>query len=232
MFFRSQKTTDESWLSVSDLMAGLMMIFLFIAIIYIRPVQKQQEKIREVVVAWSEAELSIIEALRREFESDLPTWDAELDPDNLVIRFNSPEVLFSSGSSNIRPRFKKILDDFFPRYVEVLSQFEPHIEEIRIEGHTSSDWQGINDPKKAYYNNMALSQSRTRAVLEYSLEMEFLPHESDWLRSVLTANGLSSSQPVLSSGIEDRDKSRRVEFRVRTNAKQQIVKVLETLDED
>jgi len=59
---------SDSWISISDMMAGLMVIFLFIAITYIRPVQEQQSKIREIAVAFNESELSILNDLRSEFE--------------------------------------------------------------------------------------------------------------------------------------------------------------------
>ena len=54
IFGASRKDEDSDWLSVSDLMAGLMVIFLFIAIIFIRPLteqkiilEQQQERITE-----------------------------------------------------------------------------------------------------------------------------------------------------------------------------------------
>jgi hypothetical protein len=44
-----------------------------------------------------------------------------------------------------------------------------------------------------------------------------------WLKGLVTANGLSSSHLILTkSGDEDKDLSRRVEFRVRTNAEKQL----------
>lgn len=46
--------------------------------------------------------------------------------------------------------------------------------------------------------------------------------------SLLTANGLSSSRIILDEfGAEDPDLSRRVEFRVRTMARSEIVRILE-----
>ena len=56
----------------------------------------------------------------------------------------------------------------FPRYLNVLTQFRDSIDEVRIEGHTSSLWNHRSTPEEAYFNNMALSQGRTRAVLEYT----------------------------------------------------------------
>jgi hypothetical protein len=45
-------------------------------------------------------------------------WDAEILKDN-TIRFKSPEILFDTNSSKIKELFKNVLDDFFPRYLEI-----------------------------------------------------------------------------------------------------------------
>ena len=76
---------------------------------------------------------------------------------------------------------------------------------------------------------MALSQTRTRSVLEHVLRNTRISTEYKWVRDLITANGLSSSKPRLSGGIEDKEQSRRVEFRVKTKAKSEIVKILETV---
>ncbi len=208
-----------------------MVIFLFIAITYIRPILNTQSAIRQIVVTWQQSEVEIYIALRTEFEEDLPRWGAELDRETLSIRFKAPEILFDTAKSSLKPEFKLILSDFFPRYLRVLHGFQEAIDEIRIEGHTSSIWEGAATPNEAYFNNMGLSQARTRSVLEYGLQLPDVLPLKDWAREHLTANGLSSSRPILVGEVEDAGRSRRVEFRVRTNAKEQIVRVLETLDE-
>ncbi|WP_273281091.1 OmpA/MotB family protein [Pseudooceanicola atlanticus] len=244
----SSREEDIDWLSVSDLMAGLMVIFLFIAIVFIRPIaeqnivleeqtelleeqkallQQQQGRITEIAVAWQETETSIYEALVTEFQNDLPRWNAEIERETLLVRFRAPEVLFAEGQSVLRARFQEILSDFFPRYVGVLSGFQQAIDEIRIEGHTSSDWNGAS-PAQAYYSNMELSQARTREVLSFVLSLPELSEDRPWVRSLLTANGLSSSRLIADEfGVEDAERSRRVEFRVRTTARSEIVRIIE-----
>ena len=229
LFGRSQSDEDEHWLSVSDLMAGLMVIFLFIAITYIRPIVEMRDQVREIVVTWNNSEIEIYKALKQEFQEDLPKWHAELDKKTLSVRFKSPDVLFAQSTAVLRPEFEKILEDFFPRYLIVLYRFKSNIAEVRIEGHTSSEWSTHTDPLEAYFRNMELSQARTRAVLEYCLNLGFMDLFKNWARKYITANGLSSSQLILRNGVEDVVRSRRVEFRVRTNAKEQIIKVLETV---
>lgn len=224
--------SEEHWISVSDLMSGLMVIFLFIAISYLRPVIEQREKIREIVVTYQATEASLIARLNDEFVNDLPRWQAELDRRNLAIRFLSPEVLFRPGSAELQPRFQQILSEFFPRYLRVLDEFRDGIEEIRIEGHTSTDWAGAASAEDAYFRNMELSQARTRQVLRFSMGLPDARDYRQWALLHVTANGLSSSQRiVLADGREDAERSRRVEFRVRTKAKDQIVRILETVEQ-
>lgn len=231
-----QKVQDESegegWISISDLMSGLMIIFLFIAILYIQPLQKIKLNVEEIVKTWSEGEAQIYSALEEEFSSDLDMWNAELDQENLVIRFKSPDVLFAVGSDQIRPDFASILSDFFPRYLQVLQPFvdENLIEEIRIEGHTSSDWGGVSS-SNAYYLNMKLSQDRTRSVLKYAMNLPKSKDKLSWARPLVTANGLSSSQPIMhDNGNEDSARSRRVDFRVRTTTQNKLNQIFEQFE--
>lgn len=227
----------ESWISISDLMAGLMVIFLFIAITYIRPLIAQKERaiadreqITSIAQQWKDIEIAIREALQKEFSEDFVRWNAELEDDTLTIRFNSPEVLFAQASAALDPEFEKILDDFFPRYISVLRPFSESIDEVRIEGHTSSDWNGASSPLEAYINNMELSQDRTRTVLSYCLNLLDADKLQGWARERITANGLSSSRVRRIGGIEDAARSRRVEFRVETNATERLGAILETIE--
>jgi len=61
---------------------------------------------------------------------------------------------------------------------------------------------------------MALSQLRTRSVLEYCLQLPSVSVHKEWLRQILSANGLSSGRVITNNGLENPESSRRVEFRV------------------
>ncbi|EGO9736039.1 OmpA family protein, partial [Escherichia coli] len=174
---------NEHWVSMSDLMAGLMMVFMFISIAYMHYVRIEKEKIKEVAVAYENAQLQLYNALDIEFAKDLQDWDAEIDKQTLEVRFKSPDVLFGLGSTELKPKFKLILDDFFPRYLKVLDNYQDHITEVRIEGHTSTDWTGTTNPDIAYFNNMALSQGRTRAVLQYVYDIKNIATHQQWVKS-------------------------------------------------
>ena len=209
---------NEHWVSMSDLMAGLMMVFMFISIAYMHYVRIEKEKIKEVAVAYENAQLQLYNALDIEFAKDLQDWDAEIDKQTLEVRFKSPDVLFGLGSTELKPKFKLILDDFFPRYLKVLDNYQEHI----------TDWTGTTNPDIAYFNNMALSQGRTRAVLQYVYDIKNIATHQQWVKSKFAAVGYSSAHPILDkTGKEDPNRSRRVTFKVVTNAELQIRKIIQ-----
>jgi len=221
---------ETHWIPLSDLMTGLMVIFLLIAVVYMMRVEADAAQIKEVAIAYNEVRDQLYADLEKEFRADLPKWNAQLIKEDLAIRFTEPEVLFAQGSSDLKPRFQEILRDFFPRYVRILAgkRYRNAISEIRIEGHTSSDWVGAQTVDEAYFKNMELSQSRTRSALTFALSLPQVADNRNWLRRYLTANGLSSSRLILDAqGHEDAAQSRRVEFRVRTDAETRIAKILQ-----
>jgi outer membrane protein OmpA-like peptidoglycan-associated protein len=221
---------ETHWIPLSDLMTGLMVIFLLIAVMYMMKVEADADRIKTVAIAYSEIRDALYEDLHSEFQGDLGAWKAQIIKSDLTIRFNEPEILFANGSSELKPEFKAVLGDFFPRYVRILTspKYRDAISEIRIEGHTSSDWTQQSSAEDAYFRNMELSQARTRTTLSYVLGLPAVAADRAWLTHYLTANGLSSSRPILDADQkEDPQRSRRVEFRVRTDAEVRIAKILE-----
>lgn len=220
--------SSEHWVSVSDLMSGLMMVFLFISIALMRHALIERDKIKEVAIAYQNNQVALYEALKTEFQPDLKRWNAAIDKDTLSFEFKSPDILFGLGSAVMRPQFKDVLSDFFPRYMVVLSRFRDSINEVRIEGHTSSQWNiGVNSDD-AYFRNMELSQARTRSVLFFIQGLKASVEDQAWTRKNVAAVGLSSSRPVIdSNGKEDSERSRRVTFRVISNAETQIRRIIQ-----
>lgn len=211
---------DNSFsLSTGDLMAGLLFIFILLLMSALLRVQDMEDQHKAIVNAYDETKTHLAIDLKEEFKKDLKTWEAIIDTATMSIRFQEPKMLFDEGKSDLKEQFKEILDDFFPRYVAVLKkeQYKANIEEIRIEGHTNTNG--------GYAFNMKLSQDRTRAVLEYCLGMEEIKDDADWLRGLITANGLSYRKLIIIDGKEDQSKSRRVEFRIRTNAEEKLEEI-------
>lgn len=210
--FTASDEQEDQWISISDMMAGLMMIFLIIAIINL---QKLQSKVDEFNILQDD----IYDDLYAEFKDDLENWSAKINKDTLTISFREPKIQFDTGKSFVKEEFKLILSNFFPRYLNVLKNYNQEIEEIRIEGHTSSSWENALNVDEAYLNNMSLSQDRSKQVLIYSLGLN-LDANKNWAKNLIIANGLSSSKLLFkeNSNIEDAIRSQRTEFRVKVDS--------------
>jgi outer membrane protein OmpA-like peptidoglycan-associated protein len=180
---RHDEQEETHWLSVSDLMAGLMMVFLFIAIALMRNAFIERDKIKQVAVAYQENQVAIYQVLNEEFKDDLKKWNADIDEDTLTVTFKSPELLFKRGEITLNQEYKGLLLDFFPRYMRILKPFHDSINEVRIEGHTSSAWNRFVSDKEAYFKNMNLSQGRTRSVLEYVYNIQKTVGYQPWIKS-------------------------------------------------
>lgn len=230
MLAQEAKQDETHWVSISDIMTGLMILFLFISISYMVMVQQEQQKIKELSVLSTELHNNLYEALNHEFQYDLKRWDAVIDKYSLSIKFQTPDILFMAGSDVLESKFKEILSDFYPRYINILNkpEFKKDIEEIRIEGHTSSEWTHKTNGNDAYFNNMKLSQNRTLSVLNFVNNLEKVSFHNAWLKSKTIAIGKSSSQLIFDEfGKEDKHKSRRVEFMVKTNSELKTINMIQ-----
>ena len=205
------------------MMSGLMLVFLFIAIGFMIEMQSKNDDMKEVASSYRDVKANLNEVLYDEFEDDLKLWDANITKDNAVV-FNSPKVLFNVSESDINPEFKTVLNDFFPRYVKILTskEYKDEIKEVRVEGHTSNTWATSSSKKDIYLNNMKLSQDRAYKVLSYcySLEDEITKENRPWLEKFFRANGMAFSK------LGNTDKARRVEFTIEMKSEEKVYKIL------
>lgn len=222
-------------LSIGDLKACLLMIFILLLTATFLQLQittgetvDRAQQVRDIANTYQNIREDLYHALYEEFKNDLSKWGAEIHKETLTVRFREPNIYFDTGKDTLKGEFKVVLRDFFPRYLNLLHQeeYREHIDEIRIEGHTSSEWTLDAKGKDPYFLNMELSQGRTRSVLEFCLGEIDNSNLRTWARSKITANGLSSSKLIMASGVEDKEASRRVEFRVRTDAEKRIGNIL------
>jgi len=218
-FLKTESAGEEQWISVSDMMAGLMMIFLFISIIYIQNISKYFSEV-------ADKSDEICAHLKREFKNESDSWDMSICENGLLISFDS-ESLFDLNSAELSSDFELVLSDFFPRLMAVIYEYQDSISELRIEGHTDSSVRRNDSELTGYLYNTKLSQGRSRNVMDYSLnlsEITLQPKYLDWSYTHVTAHGMSSSKRIFSdAGDEDYAASRRVEFRLRTKAEDRLL---------
>lgn len=158
--------------------------------------------------------LGLYDALKNEFDADLPIWNAEIKNGSLTFRFKNTDMLFAHGSSDLSSTYKFILDDFFPRYLSVLNKYKDQIALVKIEGHTSSVYSSAKDEKDKYNKNKELSTKRANSVFEYlsSIANKSITEHKSWLNEYVRPYGMGYDKLIYTQGVEDEVLSRRVDF--------------------
>ncbi|EFU2398981.1 OmpA family protein [Campylobacter coli] len=177
-------------------------------LILLGQLEKKDEEIRNLQESFDKAKekvqnLSLIrENLSKELQAKL---DSNITIDQKTGSISLPsEVLFDKDSYTLKNEAKaslrKILSEYFNAIIndpKILS----NIENIIIEGHTDSDG--------SYIYNLDLSQKRAYEVMNFIYTF----YKDIRLQKLLMASGRSFSDPVLVNGVEDKDKSRRIEIK-------------------
>lgn len=217
MIFR--RDNDNIWQSISDVMTGLMVIFLFVCMGFLF-------QLKETVNRYDRVKNLIHQDLIDEFKPDeMARLGARFDEDELRVIFVSPTVFFAAGDSTVNPQFQTVLAEFFPRYFKVLEKYSDEIVEVRIEGNTSLEWSGDVNSNDAYFYNMKLSQDRAFNVLQYIFTLNTMqtPEKRQWLVDKLRANGASVSK----ADSRNANASRCVEISIRRNAEKELNRINE-----
>lgn len=234
---KENKPADNTFVSLSDMMTGLMIIFLFIAVSYMVEVKKKDAQIDDVLIAYAQTKEDLYQEIHKELGQKFQNWQVEFDKD-LSVKFTNPDILFASGSAEINPYFSQILNDFLPRYFQILSQekYKDKIAEIRIEGHTD-DTPAYRYGKDAYIGNVVLSQMRSASVLDFFRNTNYFKNLAEnkkkELEFLLTANGLSYGRALdndkkltfYTENSINRNFSRRVEFKIIPVTEQLLEKI-------
>lgn len=191
---------------------------------YQEKVENQQEQLDKIVGVRTE----IIEKLTEEFkDTDLKMT---IDEETGAICFDS-NLLFDYNKHNLKKSGIQFLNEFFPKYFEVIlsDDIRQYVSEIIIEGHT--------DDKGDYLYNLELSQKRAFEVAEYCLcddNNMFTKKQLEDIRSIVTANGKSYYGLVYKDKkqtVIDAAASRRVEVKFRLTEEEMIKEVAGLLEE-
>lgn len=208
MIFR--KRTDNIWENISDLMTGLMIVFIFVCLSFLFQINHNRQNYNMI-------HDQIYKDLQEEFKpEEMARWGTNINPKTLTVSFYEPRVYFGTNDATVSPEFQKVLQEFFPRYVKVVQKYDD-IVEVRIEGNASLEWNGDVKSKEAYFYNMKLSQDRAFNVLQYVYAMDSMQGERDWLIAKLRANGASYS-----NANENVSASRCVEISIKRDTEQYL----------
>lgn len=244
---RPEEEETSYWLSYSDMMAALLLIFILIISFTLMQsksqyeskqaeLEKQKEIIKEQEQLLNEQQKELdriagirsdlVMALRDEFTGS--SLNIKIDEKTGAITFDAG-ILFDVADYELTEEGKAFLKEFLPKYCNVLldDKYNDYISEIIIEGHT--------DTNGSYIYNLELSQQRAFSVAKYCLAEGngiISSEEMEMLRTLLTANGKSYSNPVYKEdGSVDLDASRRVEILFRLQDEEMIDEMMGILKE-
>ena len=184
------------WLSVGDLMSGLMLFFVLLFVSVLLRLQERAEsetELRKVIIGEVIGELK---ANNVEVDIDVETGDLSI----------KEAILFAEGSAALKPKGRAFLREFIPLYTRVLfgkEEVSKHISHVEIEGRTSS--------KGSYRYNMELSLQRANSVSQYVLSDGLKFRYKDTFRKKMMATGLGKTSANLK---QDDPKDRKVVFRM------------------
>lgn len=214
----SRGTSSEGFaLSMVDLMTSLVVIFILLLVVFLqqKSVQasteaKQTESNREQVIKRLQQELVTINPL-------IQIKPDDRDPLTLLVIVPEELLQFEENRASLREIGKKFLQDFAPTLTGVLCAHDLRnkVDALIIEGHTNS--------RGEEQRNIPLSTERATAVTLYSFDLlrEKSVSNLECFLELASSNGRGQRDPIRLNGVEDPEKSKRVEFKVRVRSIEQ-----------
>lgn len=186
---------------IADLMTSLAVIFILLLVAYVTRVQDRS------------ADPVGSHATATDMTPSLDTRHPPLEakrPSSQTIMVSDAAINFEFGKSTLLPTAETFLSAVMPHYASLICKpGEQDVEAFVIEGYTDDLGDDIR--------NLRLSQERSFAVLAKSLEVirEKLPWAYECFLQKATANGRGKQDLLRNdAGHPDRDKSRRVIFKI------------------
>jgi Outer membrane protein and related peptidoglycan-associated (lipo)proteins len=206
-------------IGITDLMTSLAVIFILLFSAYVTKVSETESQAKvpphelasERKAGWMTTD-DIKGVLRDHFQRFDLSLDADPTDPN-VVRIVVPEALlnFEFGKGSLSSVADRFLTDAMPTYATLLcGALRYRIDSLVIEGHT--------DDRGSDIHNLKLSQERSLNVMVKGLEVirDSAPWAYRCFHEKTSASGRGRQDLILDkSHVPDRDKSRRVVFKIR-----------------
>lgn len=182
------------WMSIGDLMSGLLLLFALMLVVVLLRLKEQLE-------ALEQSRILVIQSLKEQLEAE--GIDVEVDKERGDISI-AGDITFLQGSAELSPEGREFLGRFIPVYASILfgdRVIDEEVVRIVVEGHTSREG--------SYDENMTLSLMRANTVVRYASSMPAFPYQS----SLLTEFMASGRGEIEADQTVDDPDDRRVAFR-------------------
>ncbi|MDD2905663.1 MAG: hypothetical protein WBK95_03550 [Sulfurimonas sp.] len=154
---------------------------------------------------------TLFAALKKTFADEIDKNILTIKSD-LTIELIDPSLYFKVAEYKLTEAQKTFMSSFGMKLIKFLDTHKKSIEALEVNGHTSSEWGGV-DFTQQYLNNEKLSMERSYSVLSYLFTKQNAATQK-WLSKILVGSGFSFSKKVLFESGEDFEKSRRVTFKI------------------
>jgi len=194
---RRQSGDDKAfWISYSDLMTAMMIVFMLMmatALLEIHEKQEQRDIVRKEIVT------ELVNRLQERYPVSV-----DISTGSITI---SDGILFGFNETKLSPQGKEFLRNFMPEYSDILlgnERVREHVAQIIIEGHA--------DNVGSYEANLDKSLGRAYSVSTFIFNTNEMSayKNMNQMQQILTANGRANMEPK-----ETAEKSRRVEIKFR-----------------
>jgi outer membrane protein OmpA-like peptidoglycan-associated protein len=209
--------------SMTDLMTSLAVIFILLLVASLNNSQQEGETTRNLILAKLKQKMEI--ELADYKDQGFEVKNDPRDPLGLIVVVPEGLLNFQLSRAEVPEKGIQFLNTILPKMASTIcsDEFRKDIGSMVVEGHTDST--GSDDL------NLPLSQQRSMAVVRESLRVlggsptvrngspdNTAPHYRCFL-DLLSATGRGIVEPVVSiDGDEDRDRSRRVVFKIRVRS--------------
>jgi outer membrane protein OmpA-like peptidoglycan-associated protein len=203
---------SQTTLGITDLMTSLVVVFI---LLFAAQFSKVSSAAQSELQGNKE---DVRTALRNHIQRLGLSLDADpRDPLALVIVVPEDRLTFEFGKSALSPAAEQFLADALPFYVEALcGPLRNKIDSLAIEGHT--------DDYGSDAFNLKLSQERSLAVMVKGLEViqTAKPYSYQCFQEITSATGRGRQDLMYeSTSVINREKSRRVIFKIRLRSAEQ-----------
>lgn len=134
---------------------------------------------------------------------------------DLTIELISSNLYFKTSKYKLTKQQKSFLTKFSKKLIGFLKENQNSIKTMEINGHTSSAW-GDLDFTTNYLKNQKLSMNRSYSTLEFIFKNQNQEIKT-LLSKIFKGSGVSYSKKIVVDNVEDKEKSRRVSFKIILN---------------
>jgi outer membrane protein OmpA-like peptidoglycan-associated protein len=208
---------------VTDLMTSLAVIFILLFTAYVTKQYESESHAQETLSQKVSPLQETAADIRGQLQDHFQRYHLSLDPDPgdpSVLRIIVPDELlnFEFGKGTLSPAASQFLTESMPAYGSLLcGPLREKIDSLVIEGHT--------DDRGSDIHNLKLSQERSFNVMVKALDV--IAESSPWIYGCFhektSASGRGRQDLVYEElGYPNRDKSRRVIFKIRLRSSDQL----------